>query len=437
VTVSGSATLSGTIFVNPINFATAKPGDADVVVVSAAGGLTLGNLQLARPGAALIDIRLVQIDANNFAIGYGVSFSPDSFGESGNPFEIGQVLNDLQQSGASATFNALTPAFFAVPDDATLAADYDMLSGEGSAGIEQTAFETNAQFIGTLRRVVEAGGEGDGLWAAGHDGSGALRGSAAGGTAGLHYRGSGGVIGVDRQIGASRIGAAFGFDHAHFSVNARATDGSLDGYHGAIYGQTGIGHAYLLGALAADFYDNSVFRRVAALGLAEQEKGRLHSRGFTGRIETGYRFTIAGLRATPFGAFQAGTLHAAGYRERAVAGAGNFVLDYAPHRTRTAQSDVGLQLDEHFGSTGGTTIFAQADWLHEYDRSRSVAPAFAAFGSDRFPVEAARAAQDRVQVNAGISIAVRPGLTLSASYLGETGGHAHSEAGSAGLRWTW
>jgi uncharacterized protein with beta-barrel porin domain len=154
--VTGKATLGGTIFVNPLEFAKAAPGDNQVTVLTAAQGIANSGFALTTTPSSLISFRLVSVGANTLAVGFGVDFAPDSFGLSGNRYAIGQAFDAVQAAGASAAFAAIAPSLFAVPTGAALASLYDGLSGEGVSGAEQTSFAADDQFIAVVARQFDA-----------------------------------------------------------------------------------------------------------------------------------------------------------------------------------------------------------------------------------------------------------------------------------------
>jgi outer membrane autotransporter protein len=257
------------------------------------------------------------------------------------------------------------------------------------------------------------------------------------GTAAVRRDITGGVIGLDRAIGSTLVGAAFGFDRTSLGVAARSTTGDLRGYHFAGYAVSDLGRAYAAATLAADFFSDTIDRQVDVSGTGGHLRGKFHGRGFSGRAEAGYRLGGRILQATPFAAFQIGRIRNPAYAEIPMNGAAPFQLGYAAQVAKSARVDLGVRLSADFGQDFHKRIYLRTDWLHELERTRSLTARFKAFQSDTFDVAGAPIDQDTLRISAGSDLAVTTRLSLGLAWRGEFGSHIHANFGMANVTWAW
>jgi outer membrane autotransporter protein len=248
------------------------------------------------------------------------------------------------------------------------------------------------------------------------------------------------AAGLQRDLGpAALVGLAIGGDTSGFSVADRGTSGDIDGFHVGGYGEVRSGGFYGQGFVGGDFYENTVNRTVQAVGETEIVSSRFESDGLTVRVETGYRFDAGAARIVPFAAVQASVLEVGAYTETTTSGPGDFALSYGAHSTTSLQSDLGLQIDGVWAAAQAAhvTPFLRVDWLHEFDPTRGVAPAFVDFPGSPFLIQGAAAATDRARVDAGVDWNISPRVDVYLSYTGEYGGPAYASAAMAGIRFGW
>jgi outer membrane autotransporter protein len=233
------------------------------------------------------------------------------------------------------------------------------------------------------------------------------------------------------------LGADAGFDTDSFQVGSRETSGTVEGEHVGLYAAASRAGFYALGQIDGDFFQNNVLRDIDAVSLTEATVGRLHDNGVTARLEIGRPFDLAPIRLTPFAAVQASEIFSPGYLETAAPGRDLFALGYEGQTSQSLKSDLGLELAGDWKVAGALTPYVRADWLHEFDPAREITPYFSTFGSSPFTVFGATAAQDTARVEAGFSWAIAPGVTASASYVGDVGANTLAVGGMAGIRVAW
>ena len=380
---------------------------------------------------------------------YGVDYSPDAFGTHGNLFQVGSDFDRLRTSGNSAAFNALTTQFFAIATVGDLAATYDSLSGEGAAGVQQTAFQADDLYLQAARseaRQTIGGGAGgapservgqSSLWATGYGSFATMGGDPKVGSGRLDIDGGGMAFGVQSGGQGTVIGVDAGFDDSGFSVASRYTNGTVQGAHVGLYAAASHAGFYALSQVDGDFFTNSVSRQIEAVGLSESTAARFSSEGLTARLEVGRAFDLARVRATPFVAVQDSFIDVSAYREAATSGGDLFALGYEPRDVDSLESDLGFELQGDWRLAGALTPYARADWLHAFNPTRFVTPYFSTFASTPFTAIGASPAVDSARLEAGFSWAISARVSAYGSYVGDLGANTVSAGGMAGIRMVW
>ncbi|HEY6259545.1 MAG TPA: autotransporter domain-containing protein [Xanthobacteraceae bacterium] len=403
-----------------------------------------------------------------------VGFGPAS-GETANESAVGNALEQIYAT--SLTGNAVT--FFTNLLQASSVQVLDQLSGEGTAGTQNTAFLAGSLFMNTLmdqamtwRSSERAGAvassaplgyaaepRGAGAfaavlkapaympawhaWGAGFGGTQSLKGDAAAGSADFSDRLAGGALGFDYQANPDLlIGLGVGGGHSSFSVDGRATSGTLDGGHVGAYGMQRFGSAYLSALVSYSWFDNSTTRTIMGVGPTETATGAFSSNQIGGRLELGNTYAFNGIGVTPFVAAQLSQLWQSGYAESSVttAGApGMLGLTYQPVSVWSLPTFLGAQLDTRVTFANGTvwSPYARASWMHEFNPTRQVSAFISALPAATFTVDGARAASNSAKVDLGSRLAVSRNIVLTANFSSELSDRGHTYAGSGGLRVSW
>jgi uncharacterized protein with beta-barrel porin domain len=346
-----------------------------------------------------------------------------------------------------------------VPTDAALGAVYDAVSGEGVAGVEQTAFAADRMFVSAVNQEFDAWrrdapASGGGLWmrapgagvatrtwSAAYGGFGSLNGNLTAMSGNLSYSGGGMAAGIERAWDSGiLIGGAIGGDTSSFSVSSRDTSGNLDGLRAAAYGGVRSGPFYTLGVIAGAEYQMDEHRTFSVLGITEGVKGETFSHDLTARVESGFNLGRGPIGVTAFGAFQASNLYAGSFPETNTLGPSDFLLNFPSQTTYSRQSELGGQFDSTRFATsfGMLSASMRLSWVHEFATVRDITASFANFaGAPTFTVFGAAAAPDMARINLGIDLALRSNLSLFANFIGDYGGGASTSSANAGIRVNW
>src|SRR6266702_7599248 len=385
---------------------------------------------------------------------YGFGSAP---GETLNQRSIGNVL----ESGYSTALTGATATFYAQLLQAGSLRVLDQLSGEGTSGTQNTAFNAAALFGQTMDGQMEAwragnrgGIAGDAplgyaaeqprgpaqafaalkapalaqpqwnAWAAGFGAGQSLSGNANTGSAGFSDRAAGGSIGVDPLVNPDLlVGIAAGGSSANFSVADRNTSGRLEGGHVGAYAMQRFGASYLSAQIAYSHFNNATTRTISGVGPDETAKGSFGSDQFGGRLEIGRAFYFGNVSVTPFATVQTARLWQAAYTETSTAGLapGVLALSYASQTVSSLPTFLGAKFDGgvDFGNGMVWSPFVHAAWVHEFEPSRTITASLVTVPVPAFTVAGASAASDSARVDLGSRLALNRWWELSGRVTGE------------------
>ena len=344
---------------------------------------------------------------------------------------------------------------------ASSAAAFDALSGEGVTGVQQTAFGASDLFMTTVmaqamnpsdyqsqgRSAMSVGKSGPSaepngrMWASGFGAGASLSGEGQIGSASLATHTGGFAGGVDYNVTPdSTIGIAGGFSTSGFSVRDRATSGSLEGAHVGLYGVTNNGPLYVAGTVDYAHFSNKT-TCFTGLGMNETSKAAFTSEAVSGRIEAGWKYSVAGTNVTPFVALQAANLWSWSFTETSTtpaAAPGISGLHFNAGSVTSVPSFLGLQLDNKVVLTDGMVFkpFVRIAWKHEFSPDRRSSASLIALPAT-FTVDGARAARDAARVNAGFNLDITRNMGMFARFDGEFSGRSASYAGTGGVQIRW
>ena len=404
---------------------------------------------------------------------YGFGSAP---GETVNQRAIGNAL----ETGYSTSLTGATAAFYTQLLQATSLRALDQLSGEGTSGTQNTAFNAGSLFGRTMDGQMEAwragnrnGAGGDAAlgyageqprgpaaqafaalkapplaqpqwnaWASGFGAGQSLSGNANTGSAGLSDRAAGGSIGVDHLVNPDLlVGIAAGGSTASFSVADRTTYGRLEGGHIGAYAMQRFGLSYLSAQIAYSHFNNSTTRTISGVGPDETAKGSFGSDQFGGRLEIGRAFTFGNVSVTPFAAVQAARLWQGAYTETSTAGVapGVLALSYRSQNVSSVPTFLGAKFDGRvdFGNGMVWSPFVHAAWVHEFEPSRTITASLITVPVPAFTVAGASAASDSGRVDVGSRLALNRFWELSGRVTGDFSNRGQSYSGIGSLRASW
>jgi uncharacterized protein with beta-barrel porin domain len=392
-------------------------------------------------------------------------------GMTNNQKAVGNVLepfyDPLTLTGDAATFYAYLLAAGSLQA-------LDILSSEGTAATQTTAFNANQLFNSAQFNQVAAwlsGNTGGALsyaqadaksapaafkalekdsrvggwhvWLSGFYGQAWAGGENPAGSANVKANTGGGAFGADYQAAPDTlVGFAVGASQSRFDVRDRMTDGELLGGHLGVYAAKTWGAFYTAASASYARFDNSTTRTISIGGATETAKGNFASDLLGGRLEAGYRTRQGQYDVTPFVAIEPSHLWQRGYAEASfdTTGApGVFGLTYGARSVSSLPLFLGAQVDTRWIAPNGMLVVPQlrASWVHEFMPEREISAAFITLPDAAFTVQGARAASDSAKINAGARLFLNPAAYMFANVDGEFSERTASVSGTAGFKSTW
>lgn len=293
------------------------------------------------------------------------------------------------------------------------------LSGEGATASQSVVLGNAASFIESIRLntagwlTARPGSEPFGTarravgWASLSGSTAILRGQS--GAATVNTSGASLQLGVNRRLSeAFTLGVAIGAVNSSYSLNDRASNGTVNGLNLAVVGLTRWGNAYLAGTLAYGVANTSLSRDVQVNELVGQFQGRFVSQTLTTRVELGYQARLARLTLTPFVSIEPTWLWQGGSSESARTTTPNSVnlgLAYQAQQITSWPASLGLQLDgvesTHNDWTWKPTL--RLAWIHNFSVQRQVDASLQLLPGQPFTVFGASAPRDVGRVLLGLT----------------------------------
>ena len=396
-------------------------------------------------------------------------------GETRNQQAVGNYLESnysTNLTGPAATFFS---ALLAGPSVAPL----DQLSGEGSAGTQESAFMAANLFMAALEnqgaawlaggpanpngaaapmqyaaaapehpafKALRLAGEAPrrwSVWGAGFGGDQSLHGDPVIGSADLSHRTAGGAAGVNYQADPDLLlGLAVGGSASNFSVPDRMTNGHLDGAHLGAFAVSRRGSLYASGTAGYGWFDNSTTRSIVGVGASETATGRFASNQLGGRLEVGWRQPVDRLTVVPFAAVQFLRLWQQGYMETSIASTGTpgvLGLTFQPHAVSSLPTFLGAQIETRFENHNAMAWvpYGRVSWVHEFEPTRDITASLSLLPAGGFTVDGARAASDSARVETGSNLYLSRMISLFGNFTGEFSNRGAIYAGNGGLRVNW
>jgi outer membrane autotransporter protein len=238
-------------------------------------------------------------------------------------------------------------------------------------------------------------------------------------------------------------GADWSFDHglAGFAVSGGTSNWFLDGSLGngranvfqvGLYGRAMLDPVYVAATTAWGQQGVSVQRPVPFVG--DWMGSSYTATTWSGRLESGRRFTLQEHAVTPFAAIQSQVLNMPGFCETSQVGSGA-ALCFNGNATWSLRSELGLELDAGVGTVLGsrTSLGARLAWAHEYNTTGTVSAWFQSLPGSNFTVSGAPLPRDAgiVRVTSNMQLDEAWSLRLQAD--AEFGNNYGSIAGTARL----
>jgi uncharacterized protein with beta-barrel porin domain len=271
-------------------------------------------------------------------------------------------------------------------------------------------------------------------WGASYGGSNTTDGNAAVGSNNLTAQTFGFAGGMDYHwTPDTTVGFAIGGAGLNWNLAQALGGGRSDSWQAGVYGKTNFGPAYV--AASAAFADHEMSLNRIALG--DQLTARFNAQSYGGRLEAGYRYDVAPLWLTPYGAVQAQSFHTPTFSETDVTGGGFGLTFNAMHATDT-RSELGARFGE--GTMLGTMplmLRARLAWAHDWVTNPALGAVFEALPGANFVVNGAVPPPNSALASAGAELHITPSLALLTKFDGEFGRGSQTYAGSGTVRYTW
>jgi outer membrane autotransporter protein len=382
----------------------------------------------------------------------------------GNAARVASVLDrttPIAYTGLDNLYNNLDSMYFG-PTATQFRAALNALSGEGVVGSQTVALGNTTSFVQAVSQDAErwiARGAStsqstsaltnpansnnspnptNGLWASLTGGTSTLRGSQD--TATVQSSGAGLQIGMRRQLSPNHlVGIALGATNSNYSVNARATHGTLNGFNAALYGVASFDRAYLLGTLAYTRSNTDLDRTVSVQTLYNQQKASFATNVVSLRLEAGYRLPLGeggshtnlnhvnlnnarpdtrpfSFDLTPFVAVEPTVLWQNAFTERMSSpqsNATNLGLSFQAQQITSLPVTLGIQIDSTVNSRQGWLVrpWARLAWVHEFNPTRQLDASLQLLPGQTFTVYGASAPRNLGKASLGIAGTSAEGLT--------------------------
>jgi autotransporter-associated beta strand protein len=473
--VTGTATLGGAT-VNAV-FGPGNYVQTQYTILNATGSVSGAFNPTVVSNLANIQSTL-SYDANNVYLNVELGYTPPAGGFSVNQQNVANTLIDYFNNTGSipAAFAALDAAGLTVASgelgtgaiqssikaddlflnlllDPTIAGRTNSFAPIGSAspyaaGVEATAYAAKRLATPTERAAYAMATKAPlwsappvnrwSVWGAAYGGSATTGGNAVVGSQDLSARAWGVVGGADYKVTPNTLlGFALAGGGTNYSLANALGRGSSDLFQAGIFGRHNFGPAYLSAALAYGWHDVTTNRTVTLAGL-DQLQARFKAETFSGRFESGYRFTTPFAGITPYAAAQVISFNLPAYAEQAVVGTPLFALNYAGQTTTATRSELGLRTDKSYALQGAMlTLRGRLAWAHDYNPDRAVTTLFQALPGTSFVVNGARGNPDAALVSAGAEMKWLNGFSLAGTFEGEFSGNVTSYAGKGVARYSW
>ncbi|MBS0211546.1 MAG: autotransporter domain-containing protein, partial [Planctomycetes bacterium] len=471
--VTGTASLNGTLVINPTGIA---PGSAVYHVVDS-GGLsgTFTAVTLA-PGSPLTLLPELTYGPNDATLQFLVTVSSVLTG--GGPLTIGNgnngdVAGAIDFAIAYDGANVFLPLASLTPTD--LAAVLEQMTGEVNVGLKSVALRSTSSFLETMLdpTVGARTNLGSGAFAMAAADMSAVRlaanGASDAGTgnhSGPQFTAWAAATGEqdsgdgDFKLGthkttATEFSGEFGLDYA-FSPGGAAgvavgfgnDDWDLDtdlGNGNASFYQLG---AYFSERFAKNFYFDAAYtyahfnvttdREVDFQGV-NKYRADFNTTSQAARFEFGHIFTIErGQALSPYIRFQATDISTPNYEEVTTAGSSAYALAFTRNRHFDYTTELGAAWDDVLssGSDSFTGLRARLGWLHDFGNTLSDTATFSAFNGASFKVYGVSPAANAAHLMVGIEHDIGP-VALSLNTEETFAGDAQSYGGTASIAVRW
>ncbi|MEW9573830.1 autotransporter domain-containing protein [Rhodanobacter sp. Si-c] len=417
------------------------------MVLTAAGGVT-GTYVLANNQISAFYQLLASYDANHVYLSADQVRSFADAAQTSNELQTATSLNALPSD------SSLRNAVAALPNDAAARAAFNQLSGELYASahsvlVEQSHLTRDAvsdRLQQTLCNGDDIAGPNnqthasldtcatDGVvaWERVLDGSGHQDGN--GNASRLDDSVSGVMVGADTRISDNwHVGMLGGYEQSNININAMRDSARSDSYDLGLYGGSRYGSIYVQTGATYAWQTFNTNRPVDFGNFLADNVGRYKAN--TGQLfgEVGYLSRLGAISLTPFAAAAYINTRSYAFKEAGSVAA----LDGNSTALNNALSTLGVHALSVFHAGGVTwTVDGSLGWQHIYGKLVPKGD-FTYQEGNAFTSAGLPLAHDSAVADVGLSVALKHGLALGASYGGQFGGGIRDNDVRGRLTWTF
>lgn len=329
INVSGTATVAGTVIVNPLNFPPSTEANDGLhksfTIMTATGGLT--NTAIAQDTAA-VDFELLTPDANTLDVLATIDFTASGglTGSTINQRSVGTALNQIVGGGGTLPF---VPALLQIATVDGLNAALDQLSPAGDGAAFGSAMTTGAMFAHQLRscrvngetdNVTRFIREGQCVWA--RASARKLNGDGGASKVGFDETGTFFSGGAQFALGGDWfVGGGAGFEQSDLSTNSNATSDTDRVHVGGVL-KYNPGPWIFTAALTGGYGWSDNIRRVVLGAVTETASSDTDTSFLAGRVTGAYVMGLGHAYMKPQVELAVTHLERDGYIEDATGGVG-------------------------------------------------------------------------------------------------------------------
>ena len=308
---------------------------------------------------------------------------------------------------------------------------FTLAAGLDKNGLAQLAAARAAPVAGVVNQAPRGWGmwgRALGLWADQDQAGGYLgRGQTTGGAA----------IGADCALTDwLLLGLAVGATRTDLSWSGGSYDGGIDAMHTGFYARAGSESFFSIATISYSRFANSATRPINFDGFSSDAKVDFDADLYAAGITLGYQLRVEEWLLEPMARLDYQHLKEGGFSE---SGADWLGLDIANRDTDTALFNLGLSATRLVLVDDWEVLPRLGiSWQHRFGDDRpSLQAAFAGYGSAPFTVHGAEFVSDLALFEAGLSLAMRPGLDLFADCSLAYADDYQAQTLTAGLKISW
>jgi len=341
--------------------------------------------------------------------------------KNGNPFvSICETYNQCSVADAVDDLPAthpVTDALASLPDDETVRAGYDNLSGEIHASMRAMVLSNRylRDAVSTRARNIARD---ERLWASTWGFDGRVQGGY--GIADVDHGGAGLVIGADGHLGAAHVGAVFSYEDERINHGSgRRARSDVETWSAGGYVASEVGGVKLHAGALYGSLDVSTRRNIWIPTLQGETRASYRAHKVQVFAEAAREFQLDAATLTPYAEAAQIWLKSRAVRESADGQARPASLFVQGDTLRVTQTTVGVRAAVPLSTAWPVVAYGDLGWLHTFgDVNFKTRHRFA--GTDkRFPIRGTGMAKNTALAGAGVQAQLGDNAVLTLGYQGE------------------